>query len=108
MNIVGEVVVEKIRAWPTKMVCEELGIVCVAIKVGRNTVELGGIPVEFAETIIQVGGIGFEEFDPVEDAETIIDVVRPILEDVDTALIDVFFGIADEDGCKLGTITGPC
>lgn len=62
---------------------------------------------EFAEAIIEVVEIGFEEFDPVEEAETIIEVVRPIFEDVDAALIDVFFGIVDEDGCKLGTITGP-
>ena len=91
----------------TRMVCEGLGKVCVAIKVGRNTVEVGWIPVEFAEAIIEVGEIGFEEFDPVEEEETIIEVVRPIFEDVDAALIDVFFGIADVDGCKLGTITGP-
>ena len=91
----------------TRMVFEELGKVCVAIKVGRNTVEFGWIPVEFAEAIIEVVEIGFEEFDPVEEAETIIEVVRPIFKDVDAALIDVFFGIADEDGCKLGTITGP-
>ena len=91
----------------TRMVCEGLGKVCVAIKVGRNTVEVGWIPVEFAEAIIEVVEIGFEEFDPVEEAETIIEVVRPIFKDVDAALIDVFFGIADEDGCKLGTITGP-
>ena len=62
---------------------------------------------EFAEAIIEVGEIGFEEFDPVEEEETIIEVVRPIFEDVDAALIDVFFGIADVDGCKLGTIAGP-
>ena len=91
----------------TRMVCEGLEKVCVAIKVGRNTVEVGWIPVEFAEAIIEVVEIGFEEFDPEEDAETIIEVVRPIFEDVDTALIDVFFGITDEDGCKLGTISGP-
>ena len=91
----------------TRMVYEGLEKVCVAIKVGRNTVEVGWIPVEFAEAIIEVVEIGFEEFDPEEDAETIIEVVRPIFEDVDTALIDVFFGITDEDGCKLGTISGP-
>ena len=61
---------------------------------------------EFAEAIIEVVEIGFEEFDPVEEAETIIEVVRPIFEDAVT-LIDVFCNIADEDGCKLGTITGP-
>ena len=86
---------------------EETVSVCVAIKVGRNTVEVGWIPVEFAEAIIEVVEIGFEEFDPVEEAETIIEVVRPIFEDADVTLIDVFFGIADEDGCKLGTISGP-
>ena len=91
----------------TRMVSEGLEKVSVAIKVGRNTVELGWIPVEFAEAIIEVGEIGFEEFDPVEEAETIIEVVRPIFKDVDAALVDVFFGIADEGGCKLGTITGP-
>ena len=91
----------------TRMVFEELGKVCVAIKVGRNTVEVGWVPVEFKEAIIEVVEIGFEEFDPVEEAETIIEVVRPIFKDVDAALIDVFFGIADEDGCKLATITGP-
>ena len=91
----------------TRMVCEGLEKVCVAIKVGRNTVKVGWILVEFAETIIQVVGIGFEEFNPVEEAETIIEVVRPIFKDVDAALVDVFFGIADEGGCKLGTITGP-
>ena len=90
-----------------RMVCEGLEKICVAIKVGRNTVEVGWIPVEFAEAIIEVVEIGFEEIDPVEEAETIIEVVRPIFEEVDTALIDVFFGIADEDGCKLGTISGP-
>ena len=91
----------------TRMVCEELEKVCVAKKVGRNTVEVGWIPVEFAEPIIEVVGTVFEEFDPVEDAETIIEVIRPIFEDVAAALIDVFFGIVDEDSCKLRTITGP-
>ena len=91
----------------TWMFCEELEKVCVAKKVERNTVEDGWIPVEFAETIIEVVEIGFEELDPVEDAATIIEVVRPIFEDVTAALIDVFFGITDEDGCNLGTITGP-
>ena len=91
----------------TRMVCEGLGKVCVAIKVGRNTVEVGWFPVEFAEAIIAVVEIGFEEIDPVEEAETIIEVVRPIFKDVDAALVDVFFGIADEGGCKLGTIRGP-
>ena len=62
---------------------------------------------EFAEPIIEVVETVFEEFHPVEDAETIIEVVRPIFEDVAAALIDVFFGIVDEDGCKLRTITGP-
>ena len=91
----------------TRMVCEELEKVCVAKKLGRNTVGVGWIPVEFAEPIIEVVETVFEEFDPVEDAETIIEVVRPIFEDVAAALIDVFFGIVDEDGCKLRTISGP-
>ena len=91
----------------TRMVCNELEKVCLAIKVGRNPVEVRGIPVEFAETKIEALEIVFEEFDPVEDAETINEVVRPIFEDADVTLIDVFFGVADEDGCKLRTITGP-